>query len=105
MALSSVTVNQNNLVLTNGQIYQNGNTVYLSDDQFSELSPALFTGGSPVLTLNGQDNSSTPTITINHNNVVLTNGQLYQSGATVLLSDSQYCELSAKSVTDGVITL
>lgn len=105
MALSSVTVNKNNLVLTNGHVYQNGNTVLLSDNQYSELSPALFLGGSPTLTLNGQDSSSSQTVTVNSNNVVLPNGQLYQSGATVFLSDSEYCRLSAQAITDSVISV
>lgn len=49
-----VTVNANQVKLPNGGTYNTGAVVVLEDEEFSLLSPTAFTGGSPVLTDNGE---------------------------------------------------
>jgi hypothetical protein len=55
MAINTVTVNINNLVLTNGHVYQSGATAILSDEEFCMLAPTMFTNSSPHLTLVTED--------------------------------------------------
>jgi hypothetical protein len=49
----TVTVNANFVVLPDGNIYNDGDTATLTDEQFSRLSSNLFVGGSPLLTNGG----------------------------------------------------
>ncbi len=48
-----VTVNQDSLVLPDGQTYNDGDTATLTDEQFARIDADLFTGGSPILTDEG----------------------------------------------------
>lgn len=46
----TVTVNQDAVVLTDGNLYNEGDTASLTDEQFGRLSDAMFEGEDPILT-------------------------------------------------------
>lgn len=53
MSLQQIVINQNNLVLPNGQVYQSGNVAIISSNFLSLISPTLFTNNNISNTTGG----------------------------------------------------
>lgn len=91
----TVTAGTKDVVLPNGNRYQGGAVVALSDDEYSELSAGALRNLISAASYLGQAVTRTIFIKGTASNVVLPNLQRYNGGASVTLSDAQYSTIDA----------
>ena len=91
----TIAAGKKDVVLPNGNRYQAGAVVALSDDEYSELTPGALKTLISATSYLGAAVTRTIFIAASAKNVVLPNLQRYNGGAMVVLSDAQYSTIDA----------
>ncbi len=100
--LATIAAGKKDVVLPNGNRYQAGAAVTLTDDEYGQMSAnavATLLTAPGVHTAGGGNVSRTVTLKSTVFNVVLPNGQRYNASAVVVLSDVQYSTISPAAKT------